>query len=69
MTGCSTCRGVQERTADDIADAAAFPFDEVAEMKSLGALGPHGEEGYSTLERRYRRSSHDQTMHSGSLQI
>ncbi|CAL5219932.1 g1864 [Coccomyxa viridis] len=48
-------RGVQERTAEDIADAAAYPFDEEAEMKSLGALGPHGEDGYTTLERRWLR--------------
>ena len=53
MTNCTCCRGVQERTAEDIADAAAYPFDEEAEMKSLGALGPHGEDGYTTLERRY----------------
>lgn len=44
---------MRERTEEDIADAAAYPFDEEAEMKSLGALGPHGEEGYTTLERRY----------------
>ena len=49
---CTLRRGVQERTAEDVADAAAYPFDEEAEMKSLGALGPHGEEGYTTLERR-----------------
>lgn len=49
---CFLCRGVRERTSEDQADAAAFPFDEAAEMQSLGALGPHGEEGYSTLERR-----------------
>ena len=55
MTTCVTCRGVRERTAEDVADADAFPFDEEAEMKSLGALGPHGEEGFSTLERRCAR--------------
>ncbi|KAK9909549.1 hypothetical protein WJX75_003981 [Coccomyxa subellipsoidea] len=47
--------GVREITAEDRADAAAFPFDEAAEMESLGALGPHGEEGFSTLERRWLR--------------
>ncbi len=45
-------RGVRDITAEDRADAAAFPYDEAAEMQSLGALGPHGEEGFSTLERR-----------------
>lgn len=50
-------RGVREITAEDRADAAAFPFDEAAEMESLGALGPHGEEGFSTLERRQASSS------------
>ncbi len=46
-------RGVRERTPEDRADVAAFPFDDAAEMESLGALGPHGEEGYGTLERRW----------------
>jgi hypothetical protein len=46
-------RGVREITDEDRADAAAFPFDEAAEMKGLGALGPHGEAGYTTLERRH----------------
>ncbi len=50
-------RGVRERTAEDIADVAAFPFDEAAEMESLGALGPHGEGGFTTLERRYLHQS------------
>ncbi|CAL8467971.1 g7509 [Coccomyxa elongata] len=48
-------KGVREITAEDRADAAAFPFDEEAEMQSLGALGPHGEEGFTTLERRWLR--------------
>ena len=49
-------RGVRERTEKDKADAVAFPFDEAAEMASLGAMGPHGEEGFTTLERRWARS-------------
>ena len=43
---------MRERTEEDKADVAAFPFDEAAEMASLGAMGPHGEEGFTTLERR-----------------
>ena len=50
--GSALHRGVRERTEEDKADAAAFPFDEAAEMASLGAMGPHGEEGFTTLERR-----------------
>ena len=49
---CGIGRGVREVSEEDKADAASFPFDEGAEMKSLGASGPHGEEGFSTLERR-----------------
>ncbi|CAK0764903.1 hypothetical protein CVIRNUC_003205 [Coccomyxa viridis] len=52
-------RGVRERTEEDKADAAAFPFDEAAEMASLGAMGPHGEEGFTTLERRWLRPTLD----------
>ena len=47
------CSGVRKVSDGDRADAAVFPFDEAAEMLSLGAAGPHGEAGYSTLERRW----------------
>ena len=43
---------MRDITKEDKADLAAFPFNEAAEMRALGALGPHGEAGYSTLERR-----------------
>ncbi len=46
-------RGVRDISVEDKADAARFPFDEAAEMKNLGASGPHGEESFSTLERRW----------------
>ncbi len=43
---------MRDITKEDKADLTAFPFNEAAEMRALGALGPHGEAGYSTLERR-----------------
>ena len=46
------CSGVNDITEADKTDQAAFPFDEAAEMKALGALGPVGEKGFTTLERR-----------------
>jgi len=71
ITMCfAVCRGVRERTAEDIADVAAFPFDEAAEMKSLGALGPHGEEDFTTLERRYfHHSTFSQTCVASSARF
>lgn len=46
------CSGLQEITDEDRADVQAFPFDEESEAASLGIEAHHGEEGYSTLERR-----------------
>ena len=39
-------------TEQDEADMAAVQLDEGREMTALGARGPYGEEGYSTLARR-----------------
>lgn len=46
------CSGVVPITAQDEADMAAVGLDEAAEARALGARGPHGEAGYSTLARR-----------------
>eukprot|EP00891_Asterochloris_glomerata_P002909 jgi/Astpho2/2909/fgenesh1_pg.00050_%23_152_t len=51
--------GVNDITEADKTDQAAFPFDEAAEMKALGALGPVGESGFTTLERRWLRPTLD----------
>ncbi len=40
-------------TPADEADMAAADLDEPAEMAALGAKGPYGEAGYSTLARRH----------------
>lgn len=46
------CSDVKEIDAEDKEDLAAFPFDEEAELASLGAALPVGEKGFTTLERR-----------------
>lgn len=38
---------------------AELPFDEAAFLKELGARGPHGEPGYSSIERRWARPTCD----------
>ncbi|KAK9817046.1 hypothetical protein WJX72_008852 [[Myrmecia] bisecta] len=50
---------VRDITEEDKADFARFPYSDDVEMKSLGALGPFGEEGYTTLERRWLRPTLD----------
>lgn len=47
--------GVREVTPDDEADMAAFPIDEDADLKAVGAKGPFGEKGYSTTARTWLR--------------
>lgn len=46
------CSDVKDIDAEDKEDLAAFPFDEEAELASLGAAQPVGEKGFTTLERR-----------------
>jgi hypothetical protein len=50
--GCESCwkpchpsrySGVREVTPEDEADMAAFPINEEADLKSVGAKGPFGE--------------------------
>lgn len=50
---------VKEIDAEDKEDLAAFPFDEEAELASLGAALPVGEKGFTTLERRWLRPTLD----------
>ena len=46
-----SCR-VQKVSDSDRDDMLAYNFDEEQELlKPLGAVAPHGEEGFSTLER------------------
>ena len=40
---------------EDKQDMAAYPHDEAAELKDIGASVYHGEAGFSTLERRWLR--------------
>ena len=47
------CSDVKAIDAEDKQDLAAFPFDEQAEMAGLGDALPVGEEGFTSLERRY----------------
>ena len=42
--------------AEDKEDLAAFPYDEGAEFRALGGAHPAGENGFTTLERRYSPS-------------
>ncbi len=44
---------MREISEEDQQDLAAFPFDEDSEVANLGLKTHHGEDGYSTLERRY----------------
>ena len=44
---------VEAVTAADEADMEAADLDEGAEMAALGAKGPYGEAGFSTLARRH----------------
>jgi hypothetical protein len=37
------CSGVRKVTTEDEADMAAFPIDEEADLKAVGAKGPFGE--------------------------
>ncbi len=46
------CSGVRDIDEEDRHDVSVFPFDEESEAVRLGLEAHHGEEGYSTLERR-----------------
>lgn len=50
--------GVSEPTEDDRAEIAAIPYDDTSAFKAIGAH-PHGEDGYSTLERLWMRPTLD----------
>lgn len=50
---------VVELTAEERKNFAALPFDEAAYLKSLGVSQPWGEQGFSTLERRWARPTCD----------
>lgn len=57
---------VIELTPEERAQFAALPFDEAAFCKDLGVPEPHGEQGYSTIERRWARPTCDVNgMYSG----
>src|SRR6185312_12976900 len=47
--------GIPPLTAARRAEVAAVPFDEAAYVRDLGLSEPHGEPGYSTLERLWER--------------
>jgi acetylornithine deacetylase/succinyl-diaminopimelate desuccinylase-like protein len=47
--------GIPPLTAARRAEIAAVPFDEAAYVRDLGLSEPHGEPGYSTLERLWER--------------
>ncbi|CAL8463240.1 g2774 [Coccomyxa elongata] len=51
--------GVREIDEEDRRDVSVFPFNEESEAVRLGLEAHHGEEGYSTLERRWLRPSLD----------
>ncbi len=51
--------GVRELTADERSRLKELPFDEAAYLKGMGAPALCGEEGYSTLERRWARPTLD----------
>ncbi|WP_339726940.1 dipeptidase [uncultured Gimesia sp.] len=51
--------GVIELTQEERDQFAALPFDEFAFMESLGVNAVDGEEGFSTLERRWARPTCD----------
>ncbi len=51
--------GVAEPTNAERAAIADLPFDEHAYLSAVGAQGPIGEEGYTTLERQWLRPSLD----------
>jgi acetylornithine deacetylase/succinyl-diaminopimelate desuccinylase-like protein len=55
-------------TADERRDFAALPFDEAAYRKSLGVAAVWGEEGYTTLERRWARPTCDVNGIAGGYQ-
>jgi hypothetical protein len=48
-------QGVAPTSEEDKKDMEAFPLDEAAELKDIGASGYYGEAGFSTLERRWVR--------------
>jgi acetylornithine deacetylase/succinyl-diaminopimelate desuccinylase-like protein len=50
--------GVADPTETERADIAVIPFDEAASFEAIGAV-PHGEAGYSTLERLWLRPTVD----------
>ena len=47
--------GIPPLTAARRAEIAAVPFDEAGYLRDLGLAEPHGEPGYSTLERLWER--------------
>jgi acetylornithine deacetylase/succinyl-diaminopimelate desuccinylase-like protein len=50
---------VRELSADERADIAALPFDDVAYLEQVGAPETFGESGYNTLERQWTRPTLD----------
>ncbi len=50
--------GVAEPTAEERDEIASIPYDETATLGAIGAV-PHGEVGYSTLERLWMRPTLD----------
>lgn len=50
---------VRDLGADERAAFAALPFDERAFLEDIGAPAPHGERGYTTLERMWGRPTLD----------
>lgn len=50
---------VQELSAKEKAEFARLPFDEVSFLNEIGSSATFGEEGYSTLERRWSRPTCD----------
>eukprot|EP00884_Botryococcus_braunii_P001993 jgi/Botrbrau1/11795/Bobra.0224s0002.1 len=47
--------GVRVVTQEEKSGFAAYPYNEEAELLAMGAITPHGEEGFTTLERRWVR--------------
>ena len=51
--------GVRELSEQERANFAALPFSESDFLETTGSPGPHGEAGFSTLERRWARPTCD----------
>ncbi len=50
---------VRPLTDEERKQFAELPFDEASFLKELGVRGPHGEPGYSSIERRWARPTCD----------